>query len=130
MAAQGFRPLVVDWDVPGEQENNFALTDYMTKRLTPILHFIQSKHPAPVHVLGYCMGGLLALALAALRPERVKSLILMATPWDFHQPDAGIGRGFCLSLLSRLSQLFAGHGAICPSMSFKACFQHCSLYVC
>jgi polyhydroxyalkanoate synthase subunit PhaC len=35
-------------------------------------------------VLGYCMGGLLAVALAQRRPELVSSLVLLATPWDFH----------------------------------------------
>jgi poly(3-hydroxyalkanoate) synthetase len=37
------------------------------------------------------MGGLLALALAALKPESVRALALLATPWDFHAPDAGTG---------------------------------------
>jgi polyhydroxyalkanoate synthase len=34
------------------------------------------------------MGGLLALGLAALRPEDLRGLVLMATPWDFHAENA------------------------------------------
>ena len=45
-------------------------------------------------LFGYCMGGLLALALAYLQPKDCRSLTLMATPWDFHQPDIGIGPAF------------------------------------
>jgi poly(3-hydroxyalkanoate) synthetase len=40
------------------------------------------------------MGGLLALALATHRPDAVRSLTLLATPWDFHAPDPGIGPQF------------------------------------
>ncbi len=52
-----------------------------------------TPNPRP-HLLGYCMGGNLALALAALRPKQVKTLTLMATPWDFHKPDASMGEAF------------------------------------
>jgi polyhydroxyalkanoate synthase len=37
----------------------------------------------PVALVGYCMGGLLALAAALRRPEQVRALALLATPWDF-----------------------------------------------
>ncbi len=47
-----------------------------------------------VHILGYCMGGLLALALAALEPQQARTLTLIATPWDFHRPDPTIGAQF------------------------------------
>ena len=94
MAAQGFRPLVVDWDAPGTQEKNFDLSDYVTKRLFPILDFARTLNLAPLHVTGYCMGGLLALALASLRPARVKTLNLMAVPWDFHAQGKEIGPAF------------------------------------
>jgi polyhydroxyalkanoate synthase subunit PhaC len=112
MATQGLRPLVVDWGVPGEEENSFSLDDYIMARLVPILDLItsnvggqkegkgktyrgsESRIVSPgtkCHIIGYCMGGLLALALAGLRPTQSKSLSLIATPWDFHQPDANIG---------------------------------------
>jgi polyhydroxyalkanoate synthase len=34
--------------------------------------------------MGYCMGGVLALALAQRRPKELAGLVLLATPWDFH----------------------------------------------
>ncbi|MER2519548.1 MAG: alpha/beta fold hydrolase [Bdellovibrionales bacterium] len=100
LASQGFRPLLVDWDAPGETETGFTLDDYVLRRLIPTLELAaqwQSHDetcPAPCHVLGYCMGGLLAIALATLRPELVKTITLLATPWDFHQPDPKIGPKF------------------------------------
>jgi polyhydroxyalkanoate synthase subunit PhaC len=82
LAARELHPFVVDWDEPGDEEKNFGITDYVTKRLTPIMDFLTSK-TENVHILGYCMGGLLALALALLKPATVRSLTLMATPWNF-----------------------------------------------
>lgn len=100
LAARGFRPLLVDWDTPKETEANFTLDDYVLKRLVPALELAaqwqghSATNPAPCHVLGYCMGGLLALALAILKPELVRTLTLLATPWDFHKPDPAIGPQF------------------------------------
>ena len=36
---------------------------------------------------GYCMGGTFATAAAALRPDLVSGLALLAAPWDFHAGD-------------------------------------------
>ena len=94
LTERGLHPLVVDWGVPGEEEKNFGLADYITKRLAPILDFIMRGDGAKIQLLGYCMGGNLALALACLRPEHIRALVLMATPWDFHKPDATIGPHF------------------------------------
>src|SRR3546814_9428720 len=53
---------------------------YIEQNLNPIHEILG---PQPIYVVGYCMGGLLATALAQLNPN-VKRLILLATPWDFH----------------------------------------------
>jgi polyhydroxyalkanoate synthase len=82
LVEHGFRPLVVDWSEPGHDEKHFSIGDYVEKRLIPALHVVASA--GPVHMLGYCMGGLLALAGANLCPALIKSLCLLATPWDFH----------------------------------------------
>lgn len=84
LEAQGFHPLVIDWDAPAQEEKDFALSDYMTHRLAPILALaVEKAGGRPVHILGYCMGGILALALALMKPHQAKTLALMATPWDF-----------------------------------------------
>jgi polyhydroxyalkanoate synthase len=104
LAAQGVRPLVVDWAAPGAVERGFALDDYVA-RLDRALGFATGTTGAPVGVLGYCMGGLLALALALRRPRHAAGLTLLATPWDFHAERpaqaqllalaAGVFPGFC-----------------------------------
>lgn len=83
-ACDGLRPLLVDWGRPGPEERGYDLTAYVL-RLERILHALPDSRPGsgPV-VVGYCMGGLLALALAQRRAADLSALVLLATPWDFH----------------------------------------------
>ncbi len=80
LAAAGFHPLLLDWGWPGERERRFTLTDYIAGRLDRALGAVAEK---PI-LVGYCMGGLLALAAALREPRRLRALALLATPWDFH----------------------------------------------
>ncbi len=85
LAGQGFHPYVVDWSAPGPEEKSFDLTAYITARLEPLLAIVcEQTGNRPVGLMGYCMGGLLALALAARQPDKTATLTLLATPWDFH----------------------------------------------
>ena len=84
LAAQGLRPLVLDWGEPGAAERDFTLSDYITGPLTEAASAAVALTGGPVAVCGYCMGGLLALALALRRPADTACLALLATPWDFH----------------------------------------------
>lgn len=92
LARRGLRPLVVDWGRPGPAEGGFDLSDYITRRLDGALAATARATGGPPAVLGYCMGGLLGLALALRRPERVACLALLATPWNFHAGDSGLVR--------------------------------------
>ena len=82
-AAKGLAPFLVDWDAPGEAEKNFTLTDYIAGRLEAALDEVVRLTGRKAAVVGYCMGGLLALALAQRRPDAISGLVLLATPFDF-----------------------------------------------
>ncbi len=84
LQARGFRPLLVDWGIPGDEEKKFAVSDYVTLRLRPMLEAACKIGGGQVDLLGYCMGGNLALALAQLETPGIRHLALLATPWDFH----------------------------------------------
>lgn len=90
LAAHGMRPLLLDWGWPGQAERRFTLTDHIAGRLERAL----MAAPQGLVLAGYCMGGLLALAAAIRRPDRVAALALLATPWDFaaDPQSAGITR--------------------------------------
>jgi polyhydroxyalkanoate synthase len=88
----GVRPLLVDWDRPGPLERGFDLTAYIAGRLEAALDATLALTGRPPVVVGYCMGGLLALALAIRRHRDIAGLVLLATPWDFHAERAAQAR--------------------------------------
>jgi poly(3-hydroxyalkanoate) synthetase len=99
LAAQGVRPLLLDWGWPGALERQFTLTDYVAGRLERALTAAATH--GPVVLSGYCMGGTLAVAAAERRPDLVQGLALLAAPWDFHAEDDARARqaAACLPLL-------------------------------
>lgn len=86
-ASQGIRPFRIEWGPPGEEERRFDIALYVRDRLEPALEHVTQLSGEPVMLVGYCMGGLLVLAAALRRPDLVRGLALLATPWDFHAPD-------------------------------------------
>lgn len=102
----GIRPLLLDWGFPDRGELDFTLED-ATGRLLRTLDAVGE----PVDLAGYCMGGLLAVAAAALSPDRVRRLALLAVPWDFHAPDPAPARHFA-ALLPVLEPMLALTGGL------------------
>jgi polyhydroxyalkanoate synthase len=111
LSRAGIRPLLVDWGAPGAEERRFDLTDYIAGRLEAAAAALVARTGRRIALLGYCMGGLLTVALAQRRPDLVASLVLLATPWDFHAERAEHAR-----LLGRLAEPlrrgFAGLGEV------------------
>jgi polyhydroxyalkanoate synthase len=84
---RGFRPLILDWGNPNEDECDFAMADYISFYALDALHSLREQHDGPIALLGYCMGGIFTTAMAQLAPREVDALILLATPWDFSSKD-------------------------------------------
>src|ERR1700730_4724895 len=102
MAARGLRPYLVDWGTPNDEERRFDSTAYVA-RLERALGFVGKRARRAPAVMGYCMGGTLAVALTARRPRRVSGLALLAAPWDFHADKTG--HAFLLSAGPMLAKL-------------------------
>jgi poly(3-hydroxyalkanoate) synthetase len=116
LAGQGVRPLLLDWGWPGEVERGFTLTDYVAGRLERALMAL----PGPAVLVGYCMGGLLALAAALRRPAI--GLGLLATPWDFHAaPEEAARARAAAALLPGLEPLMQASGTL-PVDAIQALF--------
>ena len=84
LGGAGTHPYLLDWGDPGAAEKAFSVGDYVAGPLQAALAALCDRHGGPVHLVGYCMGGNLALAAALLYPHHVRTLALLATPWDFH----------------------------------------------
>ena len=83
-AAAGIQSFLLDWGEPNEAEKNFTVEDYIDGIIIPALEEIKSRTGQAPRLVGYCMGGTLAVAPAVLRPDLVSALALLAVPWDFH----------------------------------------------
>lgn len=86
-AENGVQAVLLDWGEPGAQESGYDCADYVQQVLAACVKFLAETSGGPVVLAGYCMGGLLALAHAQLKPREVAAVGLFATPWDFHAPD-------------------------------------------
>jgi len=102
MAANGLRPYLVDWGTPDADERRFDLAAYVARLERAAAYVGRRARRAPA-VMGYCMGGTLAVALAARQPRRVAMLALLAAPWDFHADKTG--HAFLLSTGPLLAQM-------------------------
>ena len=120
LAAQGLRPLVLDWGEPGMAERDFTLGDYIAGPLAEAASAAVALSGGPVAVCGYCMGGLLALALALRQPAATACLMLLATPWDFHAERRAEAE--LLGLVFEWLPAFIGEGAAVPAAVIQSLF--------
>ncbi|MBI4287005.1 MAG: alpha/beta fold hydrolase [Chloroflexi bacterium] len=74
-----FSVYLIDWGDPSAEQAEVGLADYAgyVNRAAALVS------AGPVSILGYCTGGMISLIHAALAPDRVNGLILLATPVDF-----------------------------------------------
>ena len=77
LAACGLRPLLVDWGCPGAEEHARDIAAHVAELLVPLI----ARLDEPPFLVGYCLGGTMALAAATLVPAR--AVALLAAPWRF-----------------------------------------------
>lgn len=77
LATQGVRPLLVDWGWDVAARSGLSVGDHVTEILLPLL----AEAGEDATLVGYCLGGTMALAAASLRP--VKGVAAIAAPWRF-----------------------------------------------
>ena len=79
---------ILDWGYPDRSDRFLTLEDYIERFLGGAVdHLRRSSGLDAINLLGICQGGTFALSYAALHPERVRNLITMVTPVDFHTGD-------------------------------------------
>ena len=77
MAAAGHDAFLVDWGAPSASDATMDIGRHVTQRLLPMLAAL----PRPPIIVGYCLGGTLAVAASMLR--KVAAVVSIATPWNF-----------------------------------------------
>ena len=76
LATQGVRPLLVDWGTPSPDDRDLSIGGHVEL----LLLLLEAIGPDAA-LAGYCLGGTMALAAAAIRPPA--ALVTIAAPWRF-----------------------------------------------
>ena len=85
---QGIDVYLIDWGYPDAADRHLELSDYIHGYIHRCVRWIGKRHGLDaIHLLGICQGGALSVCYSALYPRRVKTLVTMVTPIDFHTPD-------------------------------------------
>ena len=79
---------VLDWGYPDRSDRYLELDDYIQRWIGGAVdHLRRTYRMDAVNVLGICQGGAFSLCYSALNPSKVRNLITMVTPVDFHTAD-------------------------------------------
>ena len=73
---------LLDWGDPTEADHGRSLDDFVLGTLARAVTAIGRGRP--IDLLGVCQGGVLSLLYTASQPSRVRRLVTMVTPVDFH----------------------------------------------
>ena len=88
LLARGEDVYIIDWGYPNRSDRFLTLEDYIERFIGGAVDHLRKAHAVPaVNLLGICQGGVFSLCYAALHPDKVKNLITMVTPVDFHTDD-------------------------------------------
>ncbi|WOE74011.1 alpha/beta fold hydrolase [Alterisphingorhabdus coralli] len=102
LEAQGLGCGLLHWGAITPQRGDETISSFVADYLRPLLQ----RQKRPVHLVGYCLGGLLALGAACL--SEIRSLTLIASPWDFS--------GYGPDRRSEMMALWARNRAQCKAM--------------
>ncbi|WP_435335878.1 alpha/beta fold hydrolase [Haloarchaeobius sp. TZWWS8] len=81
---RGFDVYLVDWGEPSRLDTSLDLDDFVTRYLANCVDVVRERAGVDaVHLFGYCSGATLAAIFAALYPERVQTLGLLAPVLNF-----------------------------------------------
>lgn len=88
LLARGEDVYVLDWGYPDRSDSFLELSDYIERWIGGAIDHLRGAHGLDaINVLGICQGGAFSLCYAALEPAKVRNLITMVTPVDFHTAD-------------------------------------------
>ena len=88
LLAQGEDVYLIDWGYPDGADRWLTLEDYIDGYLDRCVDAVRAQAGVEaIDLLGICQGGAFSLCYTALHPTKVRNLVTMVTPVDYHTPD-------------------------------------------
>lgn len=114
LAARGHRVLLLDWGWDSAGRSGMSVAGHVEQILVPLMQHLKE----PPALVGYCLGGTMAVAAASF--TKVRRLATIATPWHFSGfPDDARAM---LSTLWRRSEAVARTLGVFPMEMLQAAF--------
>lgn len=90
LMARGHEVYVIDWGSPSQSDRHLDLDTYVNRWMPQAIEAVcQHAESDEVNLVGYCMGGLLALMYLGGHPDSpVRNLSTIASPVNFHKGGA------------------------------------------
>jgi polyhydroxyalkanoate synthase subunit PhaC len=87
---RGFDVYLLDWGIPGYEDKDMKLDDFIMDFIPrAVRKVMRNSKVDEISILGYCMGGTITAAFAALHPELpIRNLVFMTAPFDFEDSGA------------------------------------------
>ena len=84
---------LIDWGYPDTSDRYLELDDYINGYIDDCVDVLRNRHGVEkINLLGICQGGTFSACYSAMHPDKIRNLITMVTPIDFHTKDNMLGR--------------------------------------
>lgn len=80
----GVNVYLLDWGYADAADQDLSMEDYLSYLDASVKYIAEKNEQKEIDLLGICQGGVFSLCYAALFQQRVKNLVLISTPVDFH----------------------------------------------
>ncbi len=119
MVNRGIDIYLLEWGIFGPEDKHLRFDDLVMEYLPQVVQqVLEMSGEERLHLLGYCIGGILATLYAAMHPDApLSSMILLATPVDFSHADVVLGAWLSLRSFD-VDKLVDAMGNIPPAFIF------------
>jgi polyhydroxyalkanoate synthase len=114
LAANGHRPLLLDWGWDVAARRDLDIAGHVSDIAVPLIRTLGER----AALVGYCLGG--TMAIAAARPVSARGVATIAAPWRFSGYPAGARR--LLAKLWRDAAPAAEHLGLLPMEALQSAF--------
>jgi polyhydroxyalkanoate synthase subunit PhaC len=117
LAQQGFHVYLTDWIPPTNSDSSRGLDAYVNEDLVNAVHVIAAERETnQVSIIGYCLGALLGVIYAALRPWHVRNLVALTVPLEMSATATFVPAWWSTQTVELIIALYGN----CPAWIFSA----------
>jgi polyhydroxyalkanoate synthase len=88
LVADGVETYIIDWGYARPMDRYLTMEDYIDGYMNDCVDILRKRHGVDkVNLMGVCQGGTFSAIYSALYPEKVRNLVMMVAPVDFHTND-------------------------------------------